>query len=63
MFVYGLVIVAGMFLAMPFSMALRQYDLALWLLAPIVLPSIYASYKDIFPAAIAPQPGADSVAS
>jgi uncharacterized membrane protein len=62
MFVYGLVIVAGMFLAMPFSMALRQYDLALWLLAPVVLPSIYASYKDIFPAAAAPQPGTDSVA-
>ena len=62
MFVYGLVIMAGMFLAMPFSMALRQYDLALWLLAPVVLPSIYASYKDIFPPAAAPQPGADSVA-
>jgi uncharacterized membrane protein len=50
MFVYGLVIIAGMFLAMPISMALRQYDLALWLLAPIVVPSIYASYRDIFPA-------------
>lgn len=62
MFVYGLLIVAGMFIAMPFSMALRQYDLALWLLAPIVLPSIYASYVDIFPPSAAAEPGTDSVA-
>ena len=54
MFVYGLLIIAGMFVAMPVSMALRQYDLSLWLLAPVVVPSIYASYKDIFPAATAP---------
>ena len=50
MLVYGLAILAGMFLAMPVSMALGQYDLALWLLAPIVLPSLYVSYKDIFAA-------------
>lgn len=61
MFVYGLVIIAGMFIAMPVAMALRQYDLSLWLLAPIVVPSIYASYKDIFPAATAPASGTDSV--
>ena len=54
MFVYGLLIIAGMFLAMPVSMALRQYDLSLWLLAPVVVPSIYASYRDLFPAPIAP---------
>ena len=48
MLVYGLVIIAGMFLVMPFSLALGQYDLAVWLLAPIVLPSLYVSYKDIF---------------
>jgi hypothetical protein len=55
MLLYGLVIVLGMFLAMPFGMALGQYDLALWLLAPIVLPSLYVSYKDIFLAGTAPQ--------
>ena len=60
MLVYGLAVLAGMFLITPFSMALGQYDLAVWVLAPIVLPSLYASYKDIFPAAPASQ--ADRVA-
>ena len=63
MLVYGALIMGGMFLAMPFSMALGQYDFALLLLAPIVLPSIYASYKDIFLQGVAPEPGTDSVAS
>jgi hypothetical protein len=58
MLVYGLLVFAGMLLAMPFAMALRQYDLALWLLAPVVLPSVYASYKDIYLAGGAPQAGA-----
>ena len=62
MLVYGAIIFAGMFIAMPFSIALGQYDFALLLLAPIVLPSIYASYKDIFLAGTAPQPSTDSVA-
>jgi hypothetical protein len=62
MLLYGLVIVLGMFLAMPFGMALGQYDLALWMLAPIVLPSLYVSYKDVFLAGTAPQTGTDSVA-
>ena len=48
--VYGLCILAGMFAVMPLAMGLRQYDLALWLLAPVVLPSLYVSYKDIFDA-------------
>lgn len=63
MLVYGTIIFAGMFVAMPFSMALGQYDFALLLLAPIVLPSIYASYKDIFLAGTVPEPPpTDSVA-
>jgi hypothetical protein len=61
MLLYGLVILLGMFLAMPFGMALGQYDLALWLLAPIILPSLYVSYKDVFLAGTAPQAGTDSV--
>ena len=48
LFVYGLVIMGAMFLVMPISLALGQYGLALWLLAPIVLPSLYTSYKDIY---------------
>jgi Predicted integral membrane protein (DUF2189) len=62
MLLYGLVIVLGMFLAMPFGMALGQYDLALWLLAPVVLPSLYVSFKDVFLAGTEPQPNTDSVA-
>jgi uncharacterized membrane protein len=58
MLLYGLVIVLGMFLAMPFGMALGQYDLALWLLAPILLPSLYVSYKDVFLADTEPQASA-----
>lgn len=56
MLVYGGVIFAGMFIAMPLSLALGQYDLAVWLLAPVVLPSIYASYKDVFLSGPAPAP-------
>jgi hypothetical protein len=59
--VYGLVIFTGMFIAMPLSIALGAYDLAVWLLAPVVLPSIYASYKDVFLAGTAPEPRTDSV--
>ena len=62
MLVYGTIIFAGMFIAMPLSIALGQYDFALLLLAPVVLPSIYASYKDVFLAGTAPQPSTDSVA-
>jgi uncharacterized membrane protein len=61
MLVYGSLIFVGMFLAMPFSIALGQYDFALLLIAPIVLPSIYASYKDIFLAGAPQQPRPDSV--
>jgi len=31
-------------------MATRILDLGMWLLAPLVIPSIYTGYKDIFPA-------------
>jgi hypothetical protein len=48
MLLYGMLLLVGMFLAMPFGIVLGQYDLALWLLAPIVVPSLYVSYKDVF---------------
>jgi hypothetical protein len=48
MLVYGMVLMAGLFLTLPLGMALRQYDLSVWLLAPVFVPSIYASYRDIF---------------
>jgi hypothetical protein len=59
LFVYGLLVLGGMFIAMPFAMSLRQYDLALWLLAPVLLPSLYASYKDIYEVGSAPEAGAE----
>ena len=30
------------------AMAARVLDLGVWLLAPVVIPTIYAAYKDIF---------------
>jgi hypothetical protein len=55
--VYGVAVLGGMFLAMPFALALRVPDFAVWLLAPILLPSLYASYKDIYETEPDPQPG------
>lgn len=69
MLVYGAAIFAGMFIVL-FAMLIARraglvlgpYDLALWVLTPIVLPSIYASYRDIYaPGAAEPRP--DSVPS
>ena len=48
MLVYGLAVMAPHGDLMPFSLALRQPDLGLWLLAPVLVPSIYASYRDLF---------------
>ncbi len=52
--VYGLALFAVLVIAMPVAMAARMLDLGLWLLAPVVVPSIYASYRDIFTAPAAP---------
>lgn len=48
--VYGIAVLGGMFLAMPFALALRLPDLAIWALTPVLLPSLYASYKDLYEA-------------
>ena len=61
MLLYGLLIFAAMFLAMPLALALREYDFALLVIAPLVLPSLYVSYKDIFLKGTAPEPRSDSV--
>ena len=55
--IYGGVFFVALILVTPLSMATRILDLGLWLLAPIVIPSIYTSYKDIFPATATPPPG------
>ena len=49
--VYGAIFLAALMLVTPVSLATRILDLGMWLLAPVAIPSIYASYKDIFPAA------------
>ena len=46
--VYGLAILVPVVIMAPLSLAARQPDLGLWLLAPILVPSIYVSYKDLF---------------
>jgi len=51
---YGLVVLAALILVMPVSLATRQIDLGLWLLAPVLIPTIYASYSDLFHAGDAP---------
>ena len=46
--IYSIAVLVPLMILMPFSLALRQPDLGLWLLAPILVPSIYASYKELF---------------
>lgn len=48
MLVYGLILFAALMVLIPLGIRLGIYDLGLWLIAPALLPSIYASYKDIF---------------
>lgn len=57
--VYGGLLFLALMLVTPVSMATRILDLGMWLLAPLVIPSIYTSYKDLFPA-IDPAPAADA---
>jgi hypothetical protein len=52
--IFGMAVIVPMVLLMPISLAARQPDLGLWLLAPLLVPAIYASYKDLF--LPAPQP-------
>jgi len=51
---YGLVVLAALIMVMPVSLATRQIDLGLWLLAPVLIPTIYTSYRDLFHAGDAP---------
>jgi hypothetical protein len=52
--IYCLAVLVPMVIVTPLSIAVRQPDLGLWLLAPILVPSIYASYKDLFGTTPAP---------
>ena len=53
--IYGMAVLVPLVILMPLGLAARQPDLGLWLLAPILVPSIYASYKDLFVPAPATQ--------
>ena len=57
MLVYGVALFAALMVLVPVGLALGVYDLGVWLLAPALVPSIYASYKDIFVPRDAPVPG------
>ena len=48
MLVYGLVLIAALVVLVPIGMRYREFDLGLWLVSPVLVPSIYASYRDIF---------------
>jgi hypothetical protein len=52
--VYGGFVMLGVMVLTPFMVGLGRIDLAIWVLAPVLVPSIYASYKDIFVAAGSP---------
>ena len=55
--VYGLIVLAALMVVMPIGVAAGQIDLSLWILAPVLIPTIYASYKDLFNAGSAPAAG------
>jgi len=55
--VYGLVVLAALIMVMPVGLATQQVDLGLWMLGPILIPTIYTSYKDIFRAGDPPAAG------
>lgn len=47
--VYGIAVLGPLLVMMQIAMALtRQPDLGIWLLAPILVPSLYAGYRDLF---------------
>ena len=45
---YFAVLFTALMLATPIAMVARTMDLGLWLLAPVIIPTIYACYKGIF---------------
>ncbi|MGW8182992.1 MAG: hypothetical protein ACWGMT_03445, partial [Burkholderiales bacterium] len=56
MSVYGLAILAALVVLVPLGLRIGLYDLGLWLIAPVLVPSIYTSYRDIYVASEADTP-------
>ena len=50
MSVYGLAMLAAILVLVPLGLGLGFYDAGLWMIAPVLVPSIYASYQDLYPA-------------
>ncbi len=48
MSVYGLAILAALVVLVPFGLRLGFYDAGLWMIAPVLVPSIYASFQDLY---------------
>jgi hypothetical protein len=49
MLVYTVAVLGPMLVMMQIGMALtRQPDMGIWLLAPVLVPSLYISYRDVF---------------
>jgi hypothetical protein len=48
MSVYGLAMLAALVVLVPFGLRLGFYDAGLWMIAPVLVPSIYASYQDLY---------------
>ena len=45
-----LMINAAILVLVPLGLGLGFYDAGLWMIAPVLVPSIYASYQDLYPA-------------
>ena len=56
--IFGMAVIVPMILLWPIGLAARQPDLGLWLLMPLLVPAIYASYRDLFVPAPQPQQSA-----
>ena len=49
MLVYTVAVLGPLIVMMQIGLALtRQPDVGIWLLAPVLVPSLYASYRDLF---------------
>lgn len=49
MLVYAVAVLGPLIVMMQIGLALtRQPDMGIWLLAPVLVPSLYASYRDLF---------------
>jgi len=55
--VYGIALMVPLFIFTRVGLVVGQFDLGLWLLAPLIVPSIYVSYRDLFLPPPATTPG------